>query len=147
MPFFVDLVKGNYLIKNRKVLVGMIVGRYSAVKKDGQPDYQRIEKHIRLAEECAVRLWNSGFAVFVPHLNTRHFEIKTRVPETVYQAFDQLMLRKIADFIFVLPNWRQSAGGCKEVKLAVSLGLPVFDKLLELKKWRDGNPDFKTVKL
>lgn len=67
----------------------MIVGKYYTTKKDGKPDYQKIEKHIRLAKKYAVKLWNEGFAIFTPHLNTRHFEIKTKVPEVIYQVFDQ----------------------------------------------------------
>jgi len=143
MPFKVKYVKDNFLIE-KDISVGMVVGRYYVSKKNGQPDYQKIEKHIQLAERYAIKLWNVGFAVFTAHLNTRHFEVKTKIPEVVYQGFDRYVLEKITDFIFVLPNWRKSGGGRKEVELAIKMGLPVFDKISELKKWRDGK-NFKTI--
>lgn len=143
MSFMSRMKAGEFLIL-RKVYVGMIVGKYYEVK-DGAPDYQKIEEHIRLAEQYAIKLWNEGFAVFTPHLNTRHFEIKTKVPEAIYQDFYQHML-KIADFIFVLPNWRESKNGRKEIKMAIKLGIPVFDKISELKKWR-AKKKFETVKI
>ncbi len=134
-----------FIVGGKKVFVGMIVGKYYVAKKDGTPDCKKIEKNIRLAEKYAVNLWNNGFAVFTPHLNTCHFEVKANVPENVYQSFDRYILEEAIDFIFVLPNWRKSQGGRAEVRLAVSLGIPVFDKIRELKKWRN-NSDFKTIK-
>lgn len=135
------------LLISKEIKVGMIVGLYYAAKKNGKPDYRQISKHIRLAEKYAVKLWNEGFAVFTPHLNTRHFEVKTKVPEAIYQGFDQHILSKAVDFIFVLPNWRESKGGRKEVRLAIKLGIQVFDKISELKKWRKERKDYKIVKL
>ena len=40
------------------------------------------------------------------------------------------------DFIFVLPNYRQSKGAQEEIKLAQQLNIPVFYSLNELKKYR-----------
>ena len=40
-----------------------IVGRYYAVKEDGNPDYYKIEEHISLRKICCRNL-NAGFAVF-----------------------------------------------------------------------------------
>jgi len=131
-------------VKNKKLLIGMIVGRYFASRPDGTPDENKIEEHIRLAEKYAIMLWNEGFGAFTPHLNTAHFEIKTHISETVYQEFDRRILKGV-DFIFVLPNWRKSRGGAlKEVKLAQQLNIPIFDSLDELKKWRK-KQNYKTV--
>ena len=128
--------------KNKRLLFGMIVGQYFVIK-DGKPDEDEIEKHIRIAEQYAIMLWNNGFAIFTPHLNTAHFEIKTHVPETVYQEFDKYML-KTFDFVFVLPNWSKSEGTLKEIKLAQRLNIPVFNSIEELKKWRNGQ-NYKTL--
>lgn len=130
------LVKGQ----RAPIPVIMIVGRYFAAKEGGSPDYEKIEEHIKLAEKYAVILWNNGFAVFAPHLNTRHFETKTQVPESVYQEFDLFILRKV-DGIFVLPNWKESTGGKREVRIAhEEVGIPVFDDVVEIIKWRLNAP-------
>lgn len=95
--------------EGRKILMVAIVGRYYAAKEDGWPDYDKIEEHIQLAEKFAIEIWNVGFAVFTPHLNTRHFETKAKVSELVYQAFDLFILKQM-DCVFVLPNWKKKYG-------------------------------------
>ncbi|KKR09709.1 MAG: hypothetical protein UT37_C0012G0013 [Parcubacteria group bacterium GW2011_GWA2_39_18] len=131
-------------VEGKKIPVVAIVGRYYAVKEDGGPDYDKIEGHIQLAEKFAVEIWGAGFAVFTPHLNTRHFEVKTKVAETVYQAFDLFILNRM-DCIFVLPNWKESRGGRKEVAVAIENNIPVFDSIEEMIKWRDKIDGYKTL--
>jgi hypothetical protein len=132
------------IAEGKNIPVVAIVGKYYAVKKDGGPDYDKIEEHIQLAEKFAVEIWNAGFAVFTPHLNTRHFETKTKVAESIYQAFDLFILKQV-DCIFVLPNWKESKGGRKEIEMALKNSIPIFDSVKEMIKWRDGIDGYKTV--
>jgi hypothetical protein len=119
----------------KDLLVGMIIGKYY-VEKNGKPNYNAIEKNILLAEEYAIKLWNEGFGVITPHLNTRHFEVKTKVPEDVFKKFDSKLM-PLAKFVFVLPNWKKSEGTKREIKNATSLKIPIFYDLEKLKKWRE----------
>ncbi len=128
--------------EGKKIPLIAIVGRYYAVKEDGNPDYYKIEEHIQLAEKFAVEIWNAGFAVFTPHLNTCHFEMKAKVSELVYQAFDLFILKQM-DCVFVLPNWKESRGGRKEVEVALENNIPIFDSIEEMIKWRDGIDGYK----
>jgi len=128
--------------KNEKspLKIVMLVGKYWS------EDYNEIEAHIKLAEEYAIKLWGLGFGVFTPHLNTRHFEIKTKVPESIYQEFDRAVLKRLADCIFVLPNWKNSRGGKKEVKTALKQKIPVFFDFESICNWRDGKKPVHTIK-
>lgn len=109
-----------------------LIGKYFS------KDFNEIEENIQLAEKYAIKLWNLGFGVFTPHLNTRHFEVKTRVPEEVYQAFDRMVIERLCHCGFVLPNWTSSKGAKKEVKLFNRLGKPVFKDFESICNWRDG---------
>lgn len=122
----------NQKENRKKVKIVMLVGKYYS------KDFNEIEAHIRLAEQYAIKLWNLGFGVFTPHLNTCHFEVKTRVPEKRYQQFDAMALERLADCLFALPNWRQSRGGKQEVAKAIKLGIPVFEDFQSICNWRDG---------
>ena len=93
--------------KKPPLKIVFLIGKYFS------EDFNEIEAHIRLAEKYAIKLWNLGFGVFTPHLNTCHFEVKTRVSEEVYQKFDSIALERLADCAFVLPNWKKVREGKK----------------------------------
>ena len=94
-------------------------------------DFNDIEKNIRLAESYSIELWNRGYRVFCPHLNTCHFEVKAKAHENAYKEFDITMLQS-CDAVFALPNWRTSSGAKAEIDKAKKLGKPVFYSLDEL---------------
>ncbi len=125
--------------KQKKIKTVFIIGKYFS------EDYNEIEEHIRLAEKYAIELWNLGFGVFTPHLNTCHFEVKTKVPEEIYQAFDLMVAERLCDCAFVLPNWRDSKGGRNEVKFFQKLGKPVFEDIESICKWRANKKKYHTV--
>ena len=94
-------------------------------------DFDEIEENIRLAEHYAIELWNLGYGVFCPHLNTRHFEIKTKAGEEAYKEFDMIMLNA-CNAVFALPNWERSKGAKEEINEANKRGIPVYYSLKEL---------------
>lgn len=94
-------------------------------------DFNEIEKNIRLSESYSIELWNRGYKVFCPHLNTAHFEVKAKADEKTYKEFDMTML-KCCDAVFALPNWKESEGAKAEIDEAQRLGKPVFYSLDEL---------------
>ena len=127
--------------RQKKMKIVFIIGKYFS--KDG--DYDEIEKNIRLAEEYAIELWNLGFGVFTPHLNTCHFEMKTEVPEKIYQVFDLMVAERLCDCAFAIPNWRDSNEGKREIKFFQKLGKPVFEDIKSIRNWRAGKKTYRTV--
>lgn len=94
-------------------------------------DPKEIECNIQLAEKYSIELWNLGYKVFCPHLNTAHFEVKANADEKTYKEFDMRMLQS-CDAIFALPNWEESKGAKAEIEEAKRLGKRVFYSLDEL---------------
>lgn len=137
--------------RTKKPLVGFLVGRYFA-QANGRPDYNGITRNIEEAVRHALRLWQAGFLVFLPHLNTHHFEVKTQIDpdplenEEYYRAFDRKLMQGI-DFVYASPNWRQSSGGKLEVALARHLGIPVFESLEDLILWANGETGYSEVEV
>lgn len=135
----------------RRPLIAFVVGRYFAMTPDKKPDYNGISRNIEEAAKWTNLLWQAGFLVFTPHLNTHHFESMTRIDpdplenEEYYRAFDRKLLMKGIDFIFATPNWRQSTGGRLEVQLACHLGIPVFESIPEAEAWADGGDLYSQV--
>jgi hypothetical protein len=80
-----------------------------------------IEKNIIAAEAVARALWLQGWSVFVPHLNTSHFE--GLAPEEDFLDYGLSMIQH-HDAIFMLPKWENSEGACKERAEARRLGKP-----------------------
>lgn len=130
---------------------GFVVGKYFEMSPDGSPDYNGITRNIEAAVEWSVELWRHGFLVFTPHLNTHHFEAKTKIHEDpiqneeFYRAFDRRLLADGIDFIFATPNWRRSSGGRLEIQLACHLGIPVFESVRDLLEWDSGGKNYSTV--
>ncbi len=124
----------------------MIVGAYWNKNSNNESEEKKIEKNIELAKEYAIKLWNEGFAILTPHLNTRDFEMKTNIPQLSYRKFYLDML-KFMNFIFVLPNWDKSNGVKREIKEEVIQGIPIFDNIVKLKEWANIENQFSKIAL
>ena len=111
--------------KQHEVETVFIAGAYRG------SDFNEVETNIRLAESYSIELWNRGYKVFCPHLNTRHFEVKAKAHEEAYKEFDMTMLQS-CDAVLALPNWQTSLGAKQEIDKANESGKPVFYSLDEL---------------
>jgi hypothetical protein len=79
--------------------------------------------NVRTAIEMGTKLWDSGlFAPYVPHL-THFWHLVTPKPYETWLELDNEWI-PACDCILRLPG--DSSGADKEIKLAESLGLPVF---------------------
>jgi hypothetical protein len=94
-------------------------------------DPNDIRRNIQLAEQHSIELWNRGYKVFCPHLNTCNFEVKAKAVEQAYKEFDMRMLN-CCDAVFALPNWKASKGAQAEIAQAKRLHKPIFYSLNEL---------------
>jgi len=93
-----------------------VSGRYSG----------EIDKNIADARKIAIELWERGFSVICPHLNTQNFEKDCSVSYETYIEGDLLMVER-CDAVVMLPGWEQSVGACVERSHAISLGIEVVE--------------------
>jgi hypothetical protein len=84
--------------------------------------------YISHAKRESKKLWQKGFAVICPHLNTAHF---SGICNEQNFLDGYLEILKRCDAIYVLNNWRTSVGTKAEIKLAQELGKKII--------YEDGN--------
>ena len=77
-----------------------------------------IEANIQTAREASIKLWEKGFVVFCPHLNTAHFDKDCKCTYEDYIEGDLLILKK-CDMIVFLPGWEYSKGSQIEHEFAL----------------------------
>ncbi len=76
-----------------------------------------IAGNIQRAKSVAVELWEMGYTVICPHLNTAHFERYIDLPPEIYIERD-LEIVKRCDGIVMLPDWEHSRGAVQELMTA-----------------------------
>jgi len=93
--------------KKRDILV-YLAGAYTG----------NIDRNVKIARRYAINLWDKGYTVISPHLNTAFFEEYTTI--TTYEDFMEgdFNIIKRCDAIFFLPNWKNSKGSQRELKFA-----------------------------
>lgn len=98
-----------------------ISGRYT-----GSSSAER-DLNIERAAWTAARLWDMGFAVLCPHMNTARFEERCKVAK--YDDFLRADLELLSrlDAVVMLPGWEESKGACAERERAIEYGLPVYE--------------------
>lgn len=99
------------------MIVIYVVGAYRA------PTIRGVVENIRSAESVALSLWQRGFAVVCPHLNSALLD--GAVPDGTFLAGDLEILSR-CDAVVTVPGWEASVGSVAEVQEAKSLGLAVF---------------------
>ena len=93
----------------------------AAIAKSGL----QIELNIRHARREAIRLWEAGYAVICPHLNTARMELDCKLDHAGYLAGDFEIIRR-CDALVMLRGWETSKGSAMEKAHAESLAIPVF---------------------
>jgi len=96
-----------------------VAGKYSG------DSYEDIDSNIIKAELASVQLIKNGWAVFTPHLNTRHFEKYTDIKNEVYYQMDIEILTR-CDAIFMLDNYADSVGANHEHDVAYKYNLDIY---------------------
>ena len=92
----------------------------------------RVLANVRAAQEVALRVWKAGAVALCPHSNTGLFDGECE--DEVWLEGDQELLRR-CDAVLMMDRWRESKGSVAEYKLAVEVGLPVFEMIQPLKAW------------
>lgn len=79
-------------------------------------------------------VWVAGFVPFIPHLSAFHEIVIGTQPWEEWLLYDeQIILR--CDALFRMPG--ASKGADREVAFAGRHGIPVFEDLEEMKRWRE----------
>ena len=82
-----------------------------------------IEINIAYAKRAAKKLWQQGYIVICPHLNTAHFD-GICADNIWLQGYLEILTR--CDSIFMLKNWQESEGAKAELALAQKLGKRIY---------------------
>ena len=85
----------------------------------------RIKRWINIlrARKVAIELWNAGFAVICPHLNSA--TLRHRVNEEQIVKADLLLVER-SDFMVLVKGWRTSRGVEGEILHANYIEIPVY---------------------
>lgn len=100
-------------------MIVYLAGPYRADPHDG------IEANIQAARKAAIALWEAGYVVICPHLNTAHFEVDCDVPEETYLLGDLEILRR-CDAVVLMLDWYSSRGARIEVVAAEDADIPTL---------------------
>lgn len=98
-----------------------------------------------LAQIYAKKLWEIGFVVISPHLNSDSGKLK--LEGFTWQDYLEADLEIISrcDAVYVLPNWRSSRGATKERDYAKRMGISVLSSLREAKRFLNAPPKKKVI--
>jgi len=81
--------------------------------------------NILRARKVAIKLWNAGFAVICPHLNSATLRHHVKDEEQFVRG-DLLLVEK-CDFLVIVDGWENSVGTLNEITTARLLnGIPIF---------------------
>ena len=107
-----------------------IAGRYTGETQEDR------DMNIEVAKIAAKILWNIGYAVYTPHLNTARFEDDDNCI-CDYEGFitGHMEILSRCDAIYMLDGWKDSSGALQEHEYAVEFGIPVFFSIDELRRW------------
>ena len=103
-----------------------VAGRFSA------PDQWQRARNVRAAESLAFAVAEAGAMPLNPLNNTHNF-FGTLTDAFWYEGTLELMRR--CDAVILVPGWEGSKGVAAELAEARRRGLPVFERIEQLKKW------------
>ena len=113
-------------MKNKRDIKVYIAGAYT-----GKDDVETV-RNIYKARELAVKLWDLGYAIFCPHMNSMHFENLCNTCDYDGFASAYINFLKVCDCVMLIDNWKQSKGANAEVQKALKWHIPIFESIESL---------------
>lgn len=97
------------------------------------PDDWAIRRNIHRAASLGFAVAQLGCYPVIPHTNTGSVFCGTLTHEFWYAGTLELLRR--CDAVILVPGWEDSKGTVAEVEEAKRLGIPVFERVEDLKAW------------
>ena len=97
-----------------------------------------VHQNIQRAESLALEVWRLGAVCICPHKNTAYFG--GSLPDSIWLTGDLELLRR-SDAVLLAGGWLDSEGSRTEKACATELGIPVFQRLEDLKTWLESKRD------
>lgn len=93
---------------------------------------QEVELNIASAKQIAKLVARKGYMPVTPHLNTQGFEhIAPDLPDEFWLEGTLELMRR-CDAVVLAPGWEYSSGTKKEIEIAGSLNIPIWDNVYVL---------------
>lgn len=109
-----------------------VSGKYT----NGGTELNTRKKNIEVATKFSIALWNLGAAVICPHTNTAFFDTNKQFKKTFHEFLEgDLAMLNYVDAMYLLPNWKKSAGALIEFEYANGINIPMLDTLKEAEKF------------
>jgi hypothetical protein len=108
------------------MLIAFVCGPYRA------PTHYGVLLHQQQAREAAALLWQAGFAVICPHMNSAWLAGAVS-RETILRGYLEMI--EVVDCVVTIGAWEQSEGAVAEVKRAEELGKVVFHDIQQACNW------------
>jgi hypothetical protein len=83
-----------------------------------------IYRNIQAAREAALYLWEEGYYVICPHMNTALFD--GALPDEVWLA-GYIEIMKRCDLVFFLRGWEHSSGCKNELQICKQNNIPFME--------------------
>ena len=99
-------------------------GPYQDIKDNNGNRIVSKKHNVEVACKIATELWDDGYTVICPHLNTWNFEYFTTLTNEGFAKRDLEIVAKV-DAMVMLPNWYLSKGAVLEKEHAEKLNIPV----------------------
>jgi len=103
-----------------------VAGPYRSTTEAG------VQRNIEAARDVAIQLWQAGFSVICPHLNTAF--MGGIVPDETFLAGDLGILKR-CDLVVTVGEWWDSAGAIGEERFARANGIPVRHCVRDAELW------------
>ena len=121
------MIEGNKMAKamqQPKIPMGdgkliYVAGRYRVKADSSQAE------NILHAQRVALRLWELGYVVFTPHLNTANFNWYSSLPDEVWLN-GGLKFLELCQAIIMLKGFEESEGAKRELEVAIGKGLEIL---------------------
>jgi len=125
-----------------KLAIVYVSGPYT---KGGKATASEMRENYEIATNHSLALWQIGFGVMNPMGNT-HWDLiykEAGIPHGVSYSqlilFDLRVISRLADCVFMIPNWESSKGAKIEHNLAELEQKPIFYSMAEaqafIKEW------------
>ena len=85
-----------------------------------------LESHIQKARDASLWLWQQGWSVITPHMNTAR--LGGSCPDNTW-LLGYLEIMRRCDAIYMLDNWQESVGARAELEEAERLAMEIIFQL------------------